>query len=218
MKCPHCKLINPETGLRCDCGYDFSSGTMKESYLEPQQDKFEEPGIRHWSLEPCASGIRVTIRPPTQWFEVLFLVLWMTLWVFALKGMYGRVRASADTSLGLWVCPWILGGMAALYRFMWKLIGREQVSIHNGILEHFRGLGPWGLTRHFSLEGVTRLSVHSSPRQSMGLFEFCVGAGDRLAFDYGARTISFGYGLTLAEARALLDVLQPQARLDQLRQ
>ncbi len=33
MRCPECRLINPETALRCDCGYDFASGSKKESYL-----------------------------------------------------------------------------------------------------------------------------------------------------------------------------------------
>ena len=33
MKCPNCKLINPETALRCDCGYDFQSGKMKAPYF-----------------------------------------------------------------------------------------------------------------------------------------------------------------------------------------
>ena len=33
MKCPNCNLINPETALRCDCGYDFQSGKMKETYF-----------------------------------------------------------------------------------------------------------------------------------------------------------------------------------------
>ncbi|MBS1809486.1 MAG: hypothetical protein JST84_15105 [Acidobacteria bacterium] len=32
-KCPRCKLINPETALRCDCGYDFFSGRVKASYI-----------------------------------------------------------------------------------------------------------------------------------------------------------------------------------------
>ena len=34
MKCPECGLINPESAMRCDCGYDFQSQRMKESYIE----------------------------------------------------------------------------------------------------------------------------------------------------------------------------------------
>ncbi len=32
MRCPRCGLINPDTALRCDCGYDFKSHSMKKSY------------------------------------------------------------------------------------------------------------------------------------------------------------------------------------------
>ena len=34
MSCPSCRLINPPSAARCDCGYDFSTGTVKQSYLE----------------------------------------------------------------------------------------------------------------------------------------------------------------------------------------
>ncbi len=37
--CPKCGLINPETAQRCDCGYDFVSRTMKESYLGPKDQR-----------------------------------------------------------------------------------------------------------------------------------------------------------------------------------
>jgi hypothetical protein len=33
MKCPKCGLENPPDGLRCDCGYDFPSGTVRESFV-----------------------------------------------------------------------------------------------------------------------------------------------------------------------------------------
>src|SRR5215813_7928728 len=31
MECPNCKLISPPNSMRCDCGYDFQSGTAEEN-------------------------------------------------------------------------------------------------------------------------------------------------------------------------------------------
>jgi hypothetical protein len=33
QQCPRCALFNPPSALRCDCGYDFRSGTVERSYL-----------------------------------------------------------------------------------------------------------------------------------------------------------------------------------------
>lgn len=33
QKCPRCKLINPSEAERCDCGFDFISGKLEQSYL-----------------------------------------------------------------------------------------------------------------------------------------------------------------------------------------
>ena len=41
MKCPNCKLENPDSEIRCDCGYDFQTGEIKKPYLHfntPQQN------------------------------------------------------------------------------------------------------------------------------------------------------------------------------------
>jgi hypothetical protein len=41
-RCPKCKLYNPPTAQRCDCGYDFQSGTAKESSIASVRGKAEK--------------------------------------------------------------------------------------------------------------------------------------------------------------------------------
>ena len=46
MDCPKCGLVNPETALRCDCGYDFATQSVKASYI---------PKIPKTTVAPLAS-------------------------------------------------------------------------------------------------------------------------------------------------------------------
>ena len=49
MKCPKCGLLNPPAALRCDCGYDFPSGVVKESYVsQDEKDRLKPPRPYHW--------------------------------------------------------------------------------------------------------------------------------------------------------------------------
>jgi len=45
MDCPKCKLVNPPTAARCDCGYDFETGTMEASYLSERDKQLSKPEI-----------------------------------------------------------------------------------------------------------------------------------------------------------------------------
>jgi hypothetical protein len=45
MDCPKCKLVNPPTAERCDCGYDFTTGTVEQSYLTERDRQLSKPAI-----------------------------------------------------------------------------------------------------------------------------------------------------------------------------
>src|SRR5206468_2689222 len=54
-ECPLCRLTNPDSALRCDCGYDFGTGVIKASYLQTAQNpkaaaKFQELVEKHGSV------------------------------------------------------------------------------------------------------------------------------------------------------------------------
>src|SRR5437867_12731760 len=61
-KCPRCELINPDSALRCDCGYDFNEGVIKQSHLltakkEKAAFKFQELVEKHGSVDAALKAI-----------------------------------------------------------------------------------------------------------------------------------------------------------------
>ena len=132
MECKNCGLLNPDTAMRCDCGYDFATRTMQASYVVKHAAPASDRWVRQYAIA-CAVvlGIQVLLlmmRPPfdEQPFlhNVLAYPLGPGLFVASLLSLEG-VDASS-------VAVWLVFGLginAMLYGapllLCWRRWGRK---------------------------------------------------------------------------------------------
>ena len=68
MECKNCGLLNPDTAMRCDCGYDFATHTMQAPYLVKPATPPSDKWVRQYFIAcGVVLGIEVLLlmmRPP----------------------------------------------------------------------------------------------------------------------------------------------------------
>ena len=76
MKCPSCGLINPVGAQRCDCGYDFATGSQQDSFIEPPAIRNAPSGLQtHVQRESVSAVVVTDIKMPFS-SMVVFMVKW----------------------------------------------------------------------------------------------------------------------------------------------
>jgi len=116
MKCPNCGLINPETAERCDCGYDFLTGIMKESYLSEgseisgQQYKY------------------TSIRRKTGKRNMLFGAFCCIGGILVTSISYNA--AASDSSDGHYIIPWgaIAFGAILFFKGVYQYLDKREIQ------------------------------------------------------------------------------------------
>jgi hypothetical protein len=82
MECPGCKLTNPDSTQRCDCGYNFLSRKLEEPLLPPKAPK---SGMgRGLTTLLCLAAV------------ILLIALWFPGWFLFLIFMLVRVITGRD--------------------------------------------------------------------------------------------------------------------------
>ena len=115
MDCPRCGLINPNTALRCDCGYDFDSKTVEKSYALQQRPK----GLRSYLIVVLVLGGLHLLRSLSSGDAIGLLigVVWMP-FVYWLYRKLVRKKNWARIALIVLTFPlglWLVGSETRLY-------------------------------------------------------------------------------------------------------
>ena len=104
MKCVNCGLINPETAIRCDCGYDFATQTVMASHIPGYKRPLHTPGLPAFFYTVI---VFVGVGPLAGFFAVFFLQAVLT-------GGISSLSASDNRYIALLPFAYWLGAIPAL--------------------------------------------------------------------------------------------------------
>jgi hypothetical protein len=160
-------------------------------------------------VEQRSDGLHVRIPARRNWFVMAFLTFWVVMVVrIAGEAFLGGERVEED---GVVIA--VIGGLIFLVAALlatayviWSLIGREEVTVGGGRLEHVRRAGPVRNRREFDASRVEDVRHDERRGWFMGtpqMWGWWGWTGGSIAFDYGQRTHHLGIGLDDAEAKHL---------------
>lgn len=168
--------------------------------------------------QSAADGIRVTIPVPRQWGRILFLTVWCLMWLYGEIAVIARMLEpdpqTSELFFAAWLLPWSAAGIVALISLLWRLAGREVISITADAFSHRIEAFGIGRSRSFELSQVHRLRLgENADRKSAAelawLLALTSSGHGMLVFDYGPRTFRCVPYLDIGEAEMVISELRP---------
>jgi hypothetical protein len=158
------------------------------------------------SLQPFAprstvsedlEGLRISM-PPKRDAGLLFLMFWCCGWtaggVFAIRALLHQFHAF----IFVWLIGWAVGEASVGYRILYALGGRQIVLANSESLTCRTQIFGLGLTRSYLVREMRDLRFQPEAGTGKGR------RASRIAFDYEAKTVSFGADIGQEEAAELI--------------
>lgn len=156
-----------------------------------------------------------------SWFVIGFLGFWICGWAVAevmvpMQVFQGDAPPEGESFMLAWFVVWTIGGLLAIYAWLWQVIGKEIVTVQEQTVTTRRDIGGFGFDNEYDLLQMRDLRVgpvdinpldFSSSLQLWGI------GGGVIAFEHGAKAYRFGAGLDEAEAKHVVTALNQRYRI-----
>jgi len=191
------------------------------------------PQSRHM-VETSENLVRVTLPSKKNIVHILWFGLWFFFWGYMVYGfIYIGIAVNKSIEIGKNSTPPIQpGGMFfylslcfslfflallalgafGIYRVLWLFTGKEVIEATPQRFTITQQISRWKKLKEYASESVNDLRPNTQPLSSLffpgkRVKKFMGGAG-MIAFDYGARTYSFGQDVDEAEAKQIILALK----------
>lgn len=110
-----------------------------------------------------------------------------------------------------WFGVWTVGGVFAIYAWLWQVLGKEIVTVHGQTFRVRRDIGRFGFDKEYDLLQMRNLCVEEvrfNPLDFSSSLQLWGIGGGVIVFDYGAKTYRFGAGLDEVEAKQTVTAIK----------
>ena len=170
-----------------------------------------QPSDSRITIADTAEGLRIVMPCRRSWFVICFLTFWLWGWavaevMVANQLMMGDGPPEGELFMLAWLGVWTVGGVVAIYAWLWQLMGKEILTARGQTFTVRRDIGGLGFEKKYDLVQMRDLRARPVGLKSVDLSSsfHLWGVGGIIAFDYGPRTYRFGAGLDEAETKQVL--------------
>ncbi len=165
----------------------------------------------------------ITIPPPPSRLLRILMILFLLPWLggmFAVLSNSSQIQEDTfDLFAYAWVVGWAVGGFFLIRAIVWTFLGKEVITIENGILTIDRKNALLIKTKSYDLTSVKNIRATEVQYGNNNLFNVNIHEVTMLNntgtvhFDYGMKTIRFGIGLDEIEGDYLITELKKSGYL-----
>jgi hypothetical protein len=152
--------------------------------------------------------LRISIPPKRSW-TLLFLIAWLTLWTYGGLHAAHELLARFSLFLILWMIGWAVGEVFASFTILYAIAGRELISVTPTTLTLKVSIFGIGFTRAYAVAAMRDLRFQ--PDTSVGRNR----RTSRIAFDYGAKTVTFAQEIGEPEAAEIIARINQRCNIAQ---
>jgi|HubBroStandDraft_5_1064220.scaffolds.fasta_scaffold10887_5 hypothetical protein len=156
-----------------------------------------------------SGALQVSIPMKRRWLVIPFLLCWLTLWTYGGFETGSKLAKHFEFFDFVWMGGWAFGEFFAIAWCLRTLAGRDEITVHGDALTIRKQIFGVGLTKIYSIAEVRDLRFQ--PEMSAARRH----RDSRIAFDYGAKTITFGDAIDEAEATQLITLIKTRSRFPQ---
>lgn len=171
-----------------------------------------KPPVSRIMITDIPGKLHIVIPCSRSWFIVGFLGFWICGWAVAeymvsSQFLKGDAPPEGESFMLAWFVVWTVGGLLAIYAWLWQIIGKEMITLHGQTFTTRRDVGGFGFDKEYDIRQMRNLraaQVGFNPLDISSSLQLWGIGGGVIAFDYGVRTVRFGAGLDEAEAEEVL--------------